>query len=145
MCIYLYFLLLKTQLSLTLHDFINICCPNSSLKMKLLIVEDNPSVRRIIKSFAAQYADEILECENGEESFLLYCNQRPDFVLMDINLGETDGIEATRKITQFDSQAKVIIVTNYDEADLRQLANEAGAIGFVPKENLNLLNTILKN
>lgn len=113
--------------------------------MKLLIVEDNPSVRRIIKGFAAQYADEIFECVDGDESLLLYRNQKPDYVLMDINLGETDGIEATRKIIQFDPQAKVIIVTNYDEADLRQLADEAGAVGFVPKENLNLLNTILKD
>lgn len=113
--------------------------------MKLLIVEDNLSVRRIIRSFAAQYADEILECENGEESYFLYCDHRPDFVLMDINLGNTDGIAATRKITQFDSQAKVIIVTNYDEPDLRQLSNEAGAFGFVAKENLNELEIFLKN
>ncbi|MBX7173257.1 MAG: response regulator transcription factor [Pyrinomonadaceae bacterium] len=113
--------------------------------MKLLIVEDNPSVRRIIKSFAAQYADEILECGNGEESFLLYCDHKPDLVLMDINLGETDGLAATRKINQFDSHAKVIIVTNYDEPDLRQLADEAGAFGFVAKENLNELVSFLKN
>lgn len=113
--------------------------------MKLLIVEDNPSVRRIIKSFAAKFADEIFECVDGEKSFLLYRNQKPDFVLMDINLGETDGIEVTRKIIQFDSQAKVIIVTNYDEADLRQLAAEAGAFGFVAKENLNELESFLKN
>ena len=112
--------------------------------MKLLIVEDNPSVRRILKMFAAQFANEILECADGEESVKIYRAEKPDFVLMDINLGETDGINATRQIKNYDSNAKIIIVTSYDEPDLRQAATEAGAIGYVVKEDLSLLNTILK-
>ncbi len=113
--------------------------------MKLLIVEDNASVRRILKMFAAQFADEIMECADGEESVLIYRAEKPDFVLMDINLGETDGISATRQIKNYDPNAKIIIVTSYDESDLRQAANEAGAIGYVVKEDLSPLTSILKN
>jgi len=112
--------------------------------MKLLIVEDNASVRRILKMFVAQFADEILECADGEESVQVYRTEKPDFVLMDINLGETDGINATRQIKNCDPNAKIIIVTSYDEPDLRQAANEAGAIGFVVKEDLSSLKVILK-
>jgi CheY-like chemotaxis protein len=111
--------------------------------MKLLIVEDNPSVRRVLKMMIGPLADEILECADGPESVRLYQAEHPDYVLMDVNLGETDGIEATRRIKQFDPAAKVIIVTNFDEADLRRAASEAGAIGFVPKENLNELQDLL--
>jgi CheY-like chemotaxis protein len=112
--------------------------------MKLLIVEDNPSVRRILKLMAEPFADEILECADGEESIQIYRTEKPDFVLMDINLGKTDGINATRQIKNYDSNAKIIIVTSYDETDLRQAAAEAGAIGYVVKEDLSPLSSIIK-
>lgn len=112
--------------------------------MKLLIVENNPSVRRILKTVVSNLADEILECEDADESILIYRAEHPDYVLMDINLGKTNGIEATRQINNFDPNAKVIIITNYDEIDLRQAASEAGAIGFVAKEDLGQLQMFLK-
>jgi CheY-like chemotaxis protein len=87
--------------------------------MKLLIVEDNPSVRRILKMIVKSLANDILECADGAESVDIYRSEKPDIVLMDINLGETDGITATRQIRTFDPQAKVIIVTNFDESALR--------------------------
>jgi DNA-binding NarL/FixJ family response regulator len=98
-----------------------------------------------LKVVVGHLADEILECADGEKSVLIYRDEKPDFVLMDINLGETDGINATRQIKTIDPNAKIIIVTSYDEPDLRQAAAEAGAIGYVVKEDLSLLNPILKN
>lgn len=104
--------------------------------MKLLIVEDNPSVRRVLKTVVAPLADEIRECADGNEAVTIYRAEKPDFVLMDINLGEMNGICATRLIRAFDPKARIIIVTNYDETDLREEAREAGACGYVLKENL---------
>jgi CheY-like chemotaxis protein len=104
--------------------------------MKLLIVEDNPAVRRVLKTVVAPLADDIRECANGDEAVAIYRAEHPDFVLMDINLGDTNGIAATRQIKAFDPQARIIIVTNYDESDLREEAQQAGACGYVLKENL---------
>lgn len=104
--------------------------------MKLLIVEDSLSVRRMLRSVVSPFANEIDECDDGGEAVLLYASGRPDFVLMDIDLGEMDGITATRKIRANDPNAKIIIVTNYDENDLRDEARQAGACGYVLKENL---------
>ena len=112
--------------------------------MKLLIVEDNEAVRRILKTVVGSLADEILETGDGEEAVIIYRAERPDFVLMDINLRKTDGIAATREIKSFDPSARIIMVTNYDETDLRQAASEAGAIGYVVKEDLSPLAEILK-
>lgn len=112
--------------------------------MKLLIVEDNPSVRRILKTLVAPFADEILECADGDESVQIYRTEKPDFVLMDLDLGETNGISATRQIKTFDPNAKIIIVTIYDENELRQAATDAGAIAFVVKEDLSPLTSIIK-
>ncbi len=50
---------------------------------------------------------------------------------MDIHLKETNGIEATRKITSIFKEAKIIIVTNYNDAHFRESAREAGAFDYV--------------
>jgi DNA-binding NarL/FixJ family response regulator len=104
--------------------------------MKLLIVEDNPGVRHVIRSLVAGVASEICECADGGEAVFLYQLERPDFVLMDIELGAVDGITATRRIKAADSRARIIMVTDYDQPDLREAAYQAGACAYVVKENL---------
>jgi CheY-like chemotaxis protein len=111
--------------------------------MKVLIVEDNFQMRRLIKSMVAIVANEIHECGDGAEALAAYLRHRPDFVLMDIQMELMDGIAATAQIKAADAAARVIIVTDYDQADLREAANEAGACGYVVKENLLELVRIL--
>jgi len=113
------------------------------MKPKLLIVEDNPAIRRVIRSIVTALAGEIYECEDGVEALAAYTTHQPDFVLMDIAMNTMDGIAATRQITAADPAAKVIIVTNYDEADLREAARQAGACGYVLKENLLEIRRLL--
>jgi CheY-like chemotaxis protein len=112
--------------------------------MKLLIVEDNPVVRRMIKSIVADLAEEIHECADGAAALATYAACRPDFVLMDIVMAGMDGIMATRQIRAADPAAQVIIVTSYDEADLREATRSAGACGYVLKENLLELGRLLQ-
>jgi CheY-like chemotaxis protein len=104
--------------------------------MKLLIVDDNASVRRLIRSILANRAHEIHECADGVDALTAYTELHPDFVLMDISMKGLDGITATRQIKAAHPGARVIIVTDYDEAPLREAARVAGACGYVLKENL---------
>lgn len=112
--------------------------------MKLLIVEDNPSVRRVMRSIVAALADEIYECEDGADALPAYLAHKPDWVLMDIAMKYVNGITATKLIREQDPNAKIIIVTNSDEVDLREAAREAGACGYVLKENLFEVNRLLQ-
>jgi len=104
--------------------------------MKLLIVDDNASARRLIRTIVAGVATQIHECEDGAEALEAYIAHRPDFVLMDLAMERTDGITATRQLKTADPAARIIIVTQYDQADLREEAQAAGACGYVRKENL---------
>ena len=104
--------------------------------LKLLIVEDNESVRQLIKSVVAGLAGEIYECSDGADVLAAYNRHRPDFVLMDIKMGTTDGITATQRIKAADPAARIIIVTDYDQADLREAARQAGACACVAQEHL---------
>jgi len=112
--------------------------------MSLLIVEDNAKMRRMLKSLVADLASPIHECVDGADAPAAYAAQRPDWVLMDIAMKDLDGISATRKIKAAYPDAKIIIVTGYDDPRLRAAAQSAGACAYVHKENLLELRQILK-
>ena len=68
---------------------------------------------------------------------------RPDVVVVDLRLPETNGIDACRRLKATDPRIKVVIVTAGDDARIRTAAIEAGAAAFVPKSALDsLLATI---
>jgi CheY-like chemotaxis protein len=113
--------------------------------VSVLIVEDNEPMRRMIKTLIADVATEVHERGDGLEALSAYRAQRPDLVLMDVAMPGVDGITATREITSAFPEAKIVIVTDYDDAELREAACAAGACGYVLKENLlairELINT----
>ena len=112
--------------------------------MTLLIVEDNPAVRRLVRQLVADLADEIGECGDGAEAEARYAELQPDWVLMDIEMPRVDGIAATRRIKAAFPDARILIVTNYGDAALRAAALAAGACGYVLKENLLELRRLLQ-
>ena len=112
-------------------------------EMRVLIVEDNYQMRRLIKSIVGNTAEAVYECADGSEALQAYAAHRPDWVLMDIEMKTLDGISATRQIKAAFPDARVVIVTEYDNADWRIAASDAGACGYVLKENLLEVRRIL--
>jgi CheY-like chemotaxis protein len=104
--------------------------------MTVLIVDDNPRVRQLIKMVIADLADEVNECADGDEAVAAYGTRRHDWVLMDLQMARMGGLEATRRLMAADRTVRVLIVTDYDDVDWRAAASEAGACGYVLKENL---------
>jgi len=74
-----------------------------------------------------------------------YIEHRPDIVLMDVRMPMMDGLTATRQIRKHDPLARVVIVTDYDEDELRAMATEAGAYGYVVKQNLTRLAELIRS
>lgn len=104
--------------------------------MKLLIVEDNSEICRLIVKIVQELSDSIFECRDGARALTAYRKHLPDWVLMDINVGSVDGIAATRQIVASFPDARIAIVTDYDDDNLRRAAREAGAREYILKENL---------
>lgn len=113
--------------------------------MNILIVEDNRRIRQLIRRLVGAAANTFIECEDGSQALDAYRLHQPDWVLMDVMMRGTDGITATRAIHQSFPQAKIVIVTSYDDDDLRQAATEAGACGYVLKENLLEVLTLMQS
>jgi len=115
--------------------------------MKLLIVEDNPQMRQLIRSVVADLVEAVAECGDGEEAIAAYAAQQfsgADRVLMDWRMPRIDGLEATRRIRADFPDANIIIVTQYDDPYWRAAATRAGARGYVLKGNLLELRRLLQ-
>lgn len=95
--------------------------------MNILIVEDSAPMRRMIRSLISPLTETIFECADGGDALRIYPRHQPDWVLMDICLKESDGIAATEQIRAADPRAKVLIVTGYEDKNLRTAADRAGA------------------
>src|SRR5436305_4860336 len=80
--------------------------------MKLLIVEDNAGMRRLIKSVVQDLVDKVMECEDGAGAFQAYIDFLPDWVLMDIKMPKMDGLTATLTIKNAFPDANICIVTD---------------------------------
>jgi CheY-like chemotaxis protein len=112
--------------------------------LTVLIVDDNPSVCRLIHGIVTPLVEQVFDCANGEAAIRLYRECQPDVVLMDVAMRGIDGITATRRIREQDPEACIVIVTNHDQPDLREAAAAAGASGYVLKTNLLELRLLLE-
>src|SRR5262249_30753828 len=81
----------------------------------ILVVEDQEDNRQIVRDLLTTTDYEVMEAENGEEALAAVAKQRPDLILMDIQLPIMDGYEATRRIKADPalSNIPVIAVTSY--------------------------------
>jgi CheY-like chemotaxis protein len=109
----------------------------------LLIVDDNPEMRLLIRSIVGKVSADVVECDDGSEALPAYIAHRPEWVLMDVEMTGMDGIQATRAITARFPDARIIIVTQHTDAGTRGAAAAAGATGFVSKDNLIELRALL--
>jgi two-component system cell cycle response regulator DivK len=102
---------------------------------RILVVEDTEDNRKIVRDLLTSVGYELIEAVDGAEGVTMAQNEKPDLILMDIQLPEMDGYEATRRIRAIPELAAVpiIAVTSYalsgDEAKTRA----AGCDGYVAK------------
>lgn len=111
--------------------------------MKVMIVDDSPAMREMIKQSLKYSVDYFCEASDGGKAIEMYPKCRPDWVLMDIAMENVDGITATTTIMKQFPDARIVIVTQYKEPRLAEAAKKAGASGFVLKDELSTLPTVI--
>jgi len=105
----------------------------------VLVVDDQAPFRRAALAvlMMTDGFESIAEAESGEDAVDVAGRLHPDLVLMDINLGGINGIEATRRIVAANPGTFVILLSTYNADDLPADARESGAIAYVHKEEFS--------
>jgi DNA-binding NarL/FixJ family response regulator len=105
-------------------------------KIGVLLAEDHAVVREGFRSLLDYQAEfkVVGAAANGAEAIQLYLSLRPDVVLMDLQLPELDGVEATKQIRDADPNARVVILTTYEGDEDVRSSIAAGAMGYLLKE-----------
>jgi two-component system cell cycle response regulator DivK len=102
---------------------------------RILVVEDQADNMQILRDLLTSAGYELIEAKDGEEGVKVATAERPDLILMDIQLPLLDGYEATRRIKSDPAlrAIPIIVVTSYALSGDEAKAREAGCDGYVPK------------
>lgn len=105
------------------------------MSKRILVIEDTEDNRRILRDLLTHAGFELIEATDGEQGIRLAAEQRPDLILMDIQLPIIDGYEATRRIKANPDlrHIPIIAVTSYALSGDEERAAAAGCNGYIAK------------
>ena len=104
--------------------------------IRLIVVDDHELVREGIRHFldSKDDIDVLAEGASGREAIALVAEHQPDIVLMDLQMKDLDGVEATQKIKENYPDVKVVILTSYHDDEFIFPALRAGALSYILKD-----------
>jgi DNA-binding NarL/FixJ family response regulator len=115
-------------------------------KIKVLLVDDQEIVREGIRIILNQHEDiEVIgEARHGKDAIEKAIKLMPDVILMDIVMPGMNGLEATRQILQAWREARVLVLSQYDNEESIRASHKSGACGFLSKSSLtaNLVSNV---
>lgn len=116
---------------------------------KILIVDDSGLSRRTLRKILEPAGHEILEAAEGILAIERYFLDRPDLVLLDLNMTGMYGIDVLNKLREIDPEARVIVASADIQCSTRELAQSGGGAAFLTKpftseQVLNTVNQVLQ-
>ena len=106
------------------------------MTIRVVIADDQPLVRSGFRMIIDERPDlELLgEAADGEQAIALARELDPDVILMDIRMPKLDGVEATRRLVETGTRARILVLTTFDIDEYVYAAVHAGASGFLLKD-----------
>ena len=105
--------------------------------MSYLLVDDSEEFLASAARLLESQGLEVVACATSSGAALeLAARLRPEVALVDIELGDEDGIELARKLTAGPSSIRVVLISSYARDDLGDLVANTAAVGFLPKSDL---------
>lgn len=102
---------------------------------RILVVEDNETNMYLIRFILEKNGYEIIEAKDGTSGVELAIKEKPDLIIMDLQLPDINGLEATKRIraSEADSEIPIIALTSYTMVGDREKALAAGCTGYIQK------------
>ena len=114
---------------------------------RVLVVDDSTFMRKYVKKMLETNGLQVIEeAENGVAAVIKYKVYRPDIVTMDITMPQMSGVEALKRIMEYDPGAKVIMITAMGQKVMMEEAIMIGAKSFIikPFKEHELMQVITK-
>ncbi|MEG6586210.1 response regulator [Dendrosporobacter sp. 1207_IL3150] len=102
-------------------------------KNSVLIVDDQPGIRRLLMEVLTEEGYSIITASNGYEGLQKAKETEPALILMDMKMPGMDGIETLRELKRIGQAGNVIMMTAYGELELVNQARELGAYAYITK------------
>ncbi|MFC2163359.1 sigma-54-dependent transcriptional regulator, partial [Acidobacteriota bacterium] len=99
----------------------------------ILIIDDDPLIRKTLSNHISKEKNEIILAENAEEGIEKFSQCMPDLIILDIRLPDMDGLDALKMIKEKDKNACIIIMTAYDDMRTTVEAIKLGAFEYLVK------------
>ena len=116
---------------------------------RILYVEDNEFNRKIVRDLLARTSYRLMEAGDGETGVIVAQAERPDLIIMDVQLPRLSGLDATRRLRADPRTAgiPIIVITSFALSGDEQRAMEAGAAAYLakpysPRELLRTIRTL---
>ena len=104
------------------------------VRRRCLIVDDNPLYLSEARNLLQRQGMSVVGvASNGADALAIAASDRPDVVLVDVDLGAESGLDVARALAMGDEPLTVILISAYAEKDLGELLDESPALGFLPK------------
>ena len=102
---------------------------------RVLVIEDNETNLYLIRFMLEKSGYEVIEAREGAAGVELAIKEKPDLIIMDIQLPDIDGLEATKRIraSEADGEIPIIALTSYAMVGDREKALAAGCTGYIEK------------
>lgn len=105
--------------------------------MRIIIVDDDYLVVNSLKTIVSANGIEVLaQGYSGRDAVDLYIKHQPDLILMDIRMEDINGIQATKEILKIDSDAKILLITTFQDDEYISQALSLGCKGYILKQNI---------
>lgn len=102
---------------------------------KILLVDDEAHVRKFIGLIVRQLGSPVvIEASNGAEAVQRYQSEKPDLVLLDVNMPVQDGLQTLKQISEIDPDCVVVMLTSLASRDVVAQAIQLGAANYVRKD-----------
>ena len=115
-------------------------------KIKILLVDDDEFVTMSLEMIFEAEQDFVVvgKAHSGKEGIDCYVEQKPDVVIMDIRMKDINGLEASEKILNLDSQAKILLLTTFSDNEYITRALNLGVKGYLLKENFRNISAAVR-
>ncbi len=100
--------------------------------LRILVVDDEPTIRRFLRAALSSHGHEVLEAATAQEALAAVLAHRPDLIILDLGLPDMDGVEVTRRLREW-SQIPIIILSVREHETDKVAALDAGADDYLTK------------